>query len=63
MPWVMLLLVFAMLSYTVIFDFFGIHTPLRLPGCWFDVARFILFFVLLYPPLRSAWNKCRAVRR
>ena len=54
----LLLLVFAMFSYTVIFDFFGIHTPLRLSGgpavALFDVARFILFFVLLYPPLRSA---------
>jgi len=54
----LLLMVFAMLSYTVIFDFFGLHAPFRLGGspavALFDVARFILFFILLYPPLRSA---------
>jgi hypothetical protein len=54
----LLLMVFAMLSYTVIFDFFGLHAPFRLSGgpavALFDLARFILFFIILYPPLRSA---------
>ncbi len=54
----LLLLVFAMLGYTFIFDFLGLHAPFRLSGgpavALLDVARFILLFVLLYPPLRSA---------
>ena len=53
------LLIFAMLGYTMIFDFLGLNAPLRLSRgpilAMFDILKFALLFILLYPPLRSAY--------
>ena len=53
------LLIFAMLGYTMIFDFLGFNAPLRLSSgpilALFDIIKFTFLFVLLYPPLRSAY--------
>lgn len=53
------LLIFAMFGYTMIFDFIGVNAPLRLSSgpflAMFDILKFTFLFILLYPPLRSAY--------
>lgn len=53
------LLIFAMLGYTMIFDFLGLNAPLSLSRgpilAMFDILKSAFLFILLYPPLRSAY--------